>query len=112
MHAHLGTRDGVLDIASGVTTARDVGNDPDKLDDYKKRFDEGVAVGPHVLRMGFVEGRGEKAASSAVTAETPDEARAAVELLRRARLRRDEDLQLRQAPSSSRSSPRRRTRGA
>ncbi len=78
MHAHLGTPDGALDIASGVTTVRDVGNEPDKLDDYKKRFDAGGAVGPHVYRMGFVEGRGEKAASSRVTAETPDEARAAV----------------------------------
>ena len=78
MHAHLGTPDGVLDIASGVTTARDVGNEPDKLDDYKMRFDSGAAVGPHVYRMGFVEGRGPKAASSRITAETPDEARAAV----------------------------------
>jgi imidazolonepropionase-like amidohydrolase len=78
MHAHLSTPDGPLDIASGVTTVRDVGNEPDKLDDFKKRFDEGSAVGPHVYRMGFVEGRGEKAASSTITAETPEEARAAV----------------------------------
>ena len=79
MHSHLGDGDGALDIASGVTTARDVGNDPDKLDDFKKRFDEGTAVGPHVLRFGFIEGRGEKAASSKVTAETEEEAKAAVE---------------------------------
>jgi imidazolonepropionase-like amidohydrolase len=79
MHSHLGDADGVLDIASGVTMARDVGNDPDKLDDWKKRFDDGTAVGPHVLRMGFIEGRGEKAASSTITAETPEEAKSAVE---------------------------------
>jgi imidazolonepropionase-like amidohydrolase len=78
MHAHLGDADGILDIASGVTTARDVGNDPDKLDDYQRRYDDGSAIGPHVLRFGFIEGRNEKAASSKVTAETPDEARAAV----------------------------------
>jgi imidazolonepropionase-like amidohydrolase len=83
MHVHLSSADGVLNVASGVTSVRDVGNDPDKLDDYKKRFDEGLAVGPHTYRMGFVEGRGEKAASSTVTAETPDEARAAVELFAR-----------------------------
>src|ERR1043166_7696308 len=29
MHAHTGNADGVLNLASGVTTARDVGNDPD-----------------------------------------------------------------------------------
>ena len=80
MHQHLGDADGVLDLASGVTTARDVGNDPDKLDDYKKRYDSGEAIGPHVIRFGFIEGRGEKAASSAVTAETEAEAKAAVEL--------------------------------
>lgn len=78
MHAHLGDSDGVLDIASGVTTARDVGNDPDKLDDFKTRFDNGTAIGPHVIRFGFIEGRNEKAASSKVTAETVDEAKAAV----------------------------------
>jgi hypothetical protein len=79
MHAHLQPADGVLHLASGVTTVRDVGNDPDQLDDYKKRFDDGSAAGPHVLRAGFIEGRNEKAASSKVTAETPDEARAGVE---------------------------------
>jgi imidazolonepropionase-like amidohydrolase len=78
MHAHLGDADGALDIASGVTTARDVGNDPDKVDDYKQRYDEGTAIGPHVVRFGFIEGRNEKAASSKVTAETVDEAKAAV----------------------------------
>src|SRR5438552_1277499 len=39
MHAHLGPADGALDIASGVTTARDVGNKADQPDDLKKRYD-------------------------------------------------------------------------
>ena len=79
MHAHLGTPDGMLNIASGITTVRDVGNDPDRLDDYKKRFDDGTAIGPHVFRAGFIEGRNEKAASSKITAETEAEAKAGVE---------------------------------
>jgi imidazolonepropionase-like amidohydrolase len=79
MHSHLGRTDAVLDIAFGVTTARDVGNDPDQLDAWKRDYDEGVTIGPRVVRMGFIEGRNEKAASSKVTAETPDEAKAAVE---------------------------------
>jgi hypothetical protein len=83
MHSHLSDADGALDIASGVTTARDVGNDPDKLDDWKKRFDDGSAVGPHVIRFGFIEGRGEKAASSKVTAENEAEAKAAVDLYKK-----------------------------
>jgi hypothetical protein len=80
MHVHLGETDGPLHIASGVTTVRDVGNDPDKLDDLKRRWDAGTAVGPRVLRYGFIEGRGDKAASSKVTAETEPEARDAVAL--------------------------------
>jgi hypothetical protein len=78
MHAHLDDTSGALDIGSGVTTARDVGNDPDRLDDYKSRFDDGSAVGPHILRAGFIEGRGEKAADSKITAETEEEAKAGV----------------------------------
>ncbi|HEY1957319.1 MAG TPA: amidohydrolase family protein [Polyangiaceae bacterium] len=79
MHSHLDEDSGALDIASGVTTARDVGNDPDDLDDWKARFDDGTAIGPHVLRMGFIEGRGPLAASSKITAENEAEARAAVD---------------------------------
>lgn len=78
MHVHLSPADGALDIASGVTTVRDVGNDPDQLDDFKARYDAGTAVGPRVLRAGFIEGRGPDAASSRITAETPDEAKAGV----------------------------------
>jgi hypothetical protein len=79
MHSHTGPADAILDIASGVTTIRDVGNDPDVLDDLKKRIDEGTAIGPNIVRYGFIEGRNEKAASSKITAETPEEAKAAVE---------------------------------
>ncbi len=80
MHAHLSDEDGVLNLASGVTTVRDVGNDPDKLDDFKERYDAGTAIGPRVIRFGFIEGRNDKAASSTVTAETAEEAQAAVKL--------------------------------
>lgn len=79
MHSHTSRTGAVLDIATGVTTVRDVGNDPDDLDLMKKQFDDGTLVGPHLVRMGFIEGRNEKSASSKVTAETPEEAHAAVE---------------------------------
>ena len=62
-----------------MTTARDMGNDPDDLDEMKRRYDEEKAVGPRIVRCGFIEGRGEKAAASKVTAETEDEARAGVD---------------------------------
>jgi imidazolonepropionase-like amidohydrolase len=79
MHAHLGSADGVLNIAAGVTTVRDVGNDPQELDDRRARFASGTAIGPHLVRWGFIEGRGEKAAGAKITATTVEEATAAVE---------------------------------
>jgi imidazolonepropionase-like amidohydrolase len=79
MHSHTDRTGALLDIATGITTARDVGNDPDDLDLMTEKFDAGGLVGPHMVRMGFIEGRNEKAASSKVTAETVEEAHAAVE---------------------------------
>jgi imidazolonepropionase-like amidohydrolase len=78
MHGHVEPRDGVLNIASGVTTVRDVGGDPDDVDAIKHDWDAGDTIGPHLVRMGFIEGRNPKAAASRVTAETPEEAKAAV----------------------------------
>lgn len=79
MHGHLSPDDGLLDIASGVTTVRDVGNRTEILDDLKKSYDEGRAVGPRVLRAGFIEGRGKDAASAEITAGNVEEAKKAVE---------------------------------
>ena len=79
MHAHLGPADGALDIASGVTTARDVGNKADQLDDFKRRYDDGSAVGPHLYRAGFIEGKSPEAAHAEVMVSNEEEARAGVE---------------------------------
>ena len=79
MHGHTEDTDGVLHLAAGVTLVRDVGNDPDTLEELRRRFDTGETIGPHLVRFGFIEGRNPKAASSKITAETPEEARAAVE---------------------------------
>jgi hypothetical protein len=79
MHAHFSEADGLLYMAAGVTSARDVGNRPDVLDEFKKSFDEERAAGPHLYRQGFIEGVGSQAASSEVTATNPDEAKKAVE---------------------------------
>jgi imidazolonepropionase-like amidohydrolase len=78
MHGHVEPIHGVLNIASGVTTVRDLGGDHDELEALIKDWDGGATVGPHLVRMGFIEGRNEKAAASKITAETPEEARKAV----------------------------------
>jgi hypothetical protein len=57
MHQHIGMADGLLDVASGVTTIRDPADDPTMLRDLKRRFDEGSAIGPRLFCAGLIEGK-------------------------------------------------------
>ena len=80
MHVHLSSaNDGLLDVANGITTVRDMGNDPDALLSWKKQFDEGAAVGPHVELAGLVDGRGPYTAPIKVKVDDEREAKAAVD---------------------------------
>jgi hypothetical protein len=78
MHVHLGDGDGVLHLAAGVTTVRDLGNEIGDLSARVKRYDAGTEIGPRVLRAGLIDGPGPLAAPTGLLASTPDEARAAV----------------------------------
>jgi hypothetical protein len=78
MHTHLQAIDGMLHIASGVTTARDMGNDIDELKHLQDQWDSGAAIGPRVWKAGFIDGRGPFQAPTGLYADTLDEARAAV----------------------------------
>jgi imidazolonepropionase-like amidohydrolase len=78
MHQHLVANDGLLDIAAGVTTARDMGNDLDTLLDLRRRWDSGEAVGPRLLMACVIEGPGPYAAPTNVLVATDSEALAAV----------------------------------
>ncbi len=53
MHVHLSEEQGLFDIASGVTTVRDLANDVDQLLDMRRRWASGEAIGPRVLMAGF-----------------------------------------------------------
>jgi cytosine/adenosine deaminase-related metal-dependent hydrolase len=80
MHVHVGDwDDGLLHIAAGVTTVRDMANDIDHLQDLASRFDSGALIGPHVLKAGFIDGRGPYQGPTKVFADTPEEARADVD---------------------------------
>jgi imidazolonepropionase-like amidohydrolase len=78
MHVHLFDGHGTLQLASGITTVRDMGNDMTGLAARVARFDAGTELGPHVLRAGLIDGPGPLAAPTGVIAATPDEAIAAV----------------------------------
>jgi hypothetical protein len=78
MHVHLSSSDGTLDLAAGVTTVRDLGNNLEELAARVARFDAGTELGPHVLRAGLIDGPGPLAAPTGLVASTPDEASAVV----------------------------------
>ncbi|MDT9600631.1 amidohydrolase family protein [Sphingosinicella rhizophila] len=79
MHVHLlGQSDGLLAMATGVTTVRDLGNDVRTLKALADQFDAGTLIGPHVLKAGLIDGPGEFAGPTKLLAGTPSEAKAIV----------------------------------
>jgi len=78
MHGHVVGVAGVVQLASGVTTVRDLGNAPAELDARVARFEAGTEIGPRVLRAGLIDGPGPFTAPVGVVASSVEEATAAV----------------------------------
>jgi imidazolonepropionase-like amidohydrolase len=78
MHAHLGQSDALLDVAAGITSARDMGNDNAVLDKMVDQIDSGIIVGPHVIRSGFIEGKSPFSANNGILVDSEEQAVAAV----------------------------------
>lgn len=80
VHKHYSsTEDGALDIAAGVTSARDVANNFDTFLQRVERFDAGSEIGPRVLKAGFIDGPGPYAGPTKMLVSTPEEAVKAVD---------------------------------
>jgi imidazolonepropionase-like amidohydrolase len=79
MHTHLGDTDGLLDIAAGITSARDLGNDSDLILELKEAIETGVAVGPRIVLAGLVDGPGPFQGPTNILAANEAEARKAVD---------------------------------
>ena len=79
MHAHVGDNDGLLNLAAGVTTVRDLANDIDSLLARRKRIEEGKEIGTRIILAGVIDGRGPYQGPTKVLVSTQDEARAAVD---------------------------------
>ncbi|HEY6911797.1 MAG TPA: amidohydrolase family protein [Myxococcales bacterium] len=58
MHAHVSPNDGMLNLAAGVTTVRDLANDTDELLARRKRIEEGTELGTRIVMAGFMDGPG------------------------------------------------------
>jgi hypothetical protein len=78
MHAHAQPLDGLLNIASGVTSVRDMGNDIGELARLQGQWQSGTAIGPRVWKSGFIDGPGPFQAPTGLYVTTEEEARAAV----------------------------------
>lgn len=79
MHAHVQPDDGPLNLANGVTTVRDLGNDIDSLLDTRRKFDSGEALGPRIFMAGIIDGPGKFAGPTKMLVDNEAEARAAIE---------------------------------
>ncbi len=78
MHVHLQDDDGLMNIANGITSVRDLGSEMDSALARKARWDAGAEIGPRVLLAGFVDGHGPVQGPFKVFADTPDEAKKVV----------------------------------
>lgn len=75
-HAFQGSDAGLMQLAAGITTARDLASDIDVATSLRDRADRGEIVSPRLVLGGFIEGPGKWAGPSEVLVRTEDEARA------------------------------------
>src|SRR5438876_7789290 len=73
-HQHFSDNDGALDLANGVTSARDMANDTDTFLQRVARFDNGSELGPRVLKAGIIDGNGEFAGPTKMRVDTAEQA--------------------------------------
>ena len=66
MHGHFQMSDGVLNIAGGVTSVRDIGSVHDQVMELTARYDAGDVIGPNTYRAGFIDQMSPYAAGDAV----------------------------------------------
>jgi Amidohydrolase family len=79
MHVHMGPTDGMLHMAAGVTSVRDLANDNDALLQMKRDIENGTAIGPRITMRGFMDGRGPYTGPTKVFVDTEAEARSAID---------------------------------
>jgi len=79
MHAHAGRWEGGLNLAAGVTTVRDMGNDNATLQRIIDETAAGELFGPQIVPAGFLEGESPFSARNGFVISTLDEAKAAVD---------------------------------
>ncbi len=79
MHAHVTDNDGLLNLAAGVTTVRDLANDTDSLLARRQRIIDGKEIGTRIVLAGIIDGNDAFHGPTKVLVSTEAEARAAVD---------------------------------
>lgn len=78
MHSHTSQDGAILNLAAGITSVRDMGNDQDRLATLIARIEAGEIAGPRVHRSGFIEGRSPFSSNNGRLVESEAEALDAV----------------------------------
>lgn len=73
-HQHFSANDGSLDLANGITSARDMANDLEDFPARVARFDAGTELGPRVFKAGIIDGTGPLAGPTRMRVDTAAEA--------------------------------------
>jgi imidazolonepropionase-like amidohydrolase len=79
MHVHVGAVPGLLHIAAGVTSARDLANNTEDLLALKAQFDTREAIGPRLVLAGFMDGPGPYAGPTKILVDTEEEINQAID---------------------------------
>jgi imidazolonepropionase-like amidohydrolase len=83
MHAHVSDNDGLLNLAAGVTTVRDLANDTDSLMARRQRIIDGKEIGTRIVLAGIIDSPDAYHGPTKVLVSTAAEARAAVDNYKR-----------------------------
>jgi imidazolonepropionase-like amidohydrolase len=78
MHGHISQNAALLNIAAGVTTVRDMGNDNAVLQGLVERIESGKIAGPRVYKSGFIEGKSPFNSNNGILVESEQQAVEAV----------------------------------
>ncbi|MEM7432606.1 MAG: amidohydrolase family protein [Pseudomonadota bacterium] len=70
MHGHIGQENALMNIAAGVTSVRDMGNENAVLEDLMNRINDGTIAGPRITRSCFIEGQSPFSAATGETVAT------------------------------------------
>jgi hypothetical protein len=70
MHGHVSQEAALLNVAAGVTSMRDMGNDNAVLATLIQRIEDGTIAGPRITRSGFIEGKSPFSANNGILVDS------------------------------------------